>query len=454
MTTNKRIIAVLVFISLLFLSLLGYLTYFVLFKSAAVAANPYNKRNQIAASNIVRGSIFDRNGVVLAKSDNGNRIYPFAGLYSGVIGYNSPLYGNSGLEKTYDSTLLAKSNILLLQPTEGNSVYLSLDNNLQTIAQNALNNRNGAAVVINPQTGEILALASYPNFDPNESALDANWNSLSTDSNTPLLPRATQGLYEPGSTFKIITSSALLANGENNLTFNDTGFTTIGGKVFTNYASEKNGQVDLTKAFEVSSNVAFCTWGSQLGITKLYSMVQQFGFTSPISIDIPVSNSQFPQVSMTDADVAAASMGQWNDLATPLEMARIAGIIANGGKDIPLHLVSKTVNKDGVVLTQANTALGKQILDPNIAATLQTMMEGVVQSGTASSLANFSPQVAGKTGTAENNIPNKEHTWFVGFAPANNPTIAIAVVLENSGGTGSSMAVPIAKQILQSYFGN
>ena len=458
MTTNKRIIVVLVFISVLFLALIGYLTYWTLFNAQAVAENPYNLRNVADENAVLRGNIYDRNGVVLASSKINSdgtqtRNYPFGALYSGVIGYNSPIYGKSGLEKSYNNDLLGKGNILGLQPTQGNALYLTIDNNLQQIAQAQLGQRKGAVVAINPQTGEILALADYPNFDPNEIQLENSWQDLVENQDSPFLNRALNGLYQPGSTFKIITTAAILANGGGNETFKDTGSTNIDGKVFTNYHSESYGNVDLAKAFAMSSNVAFCTWGSEVGGTNLRNMAMNFGFEGSMDIGIPVTSSSFPQKSMSLADVAAASIGQWNILATPIEMARAAGIIANGGRDVNLHLVDRVVNKDGGIVQKNSDGMGKQVIDSGIASQIKDLMIGVVKSGTATNAAISGVQVAGKTGTAENAIKNKEHAWFVAFVPADNPTIAVAVCLENAGQTGSVAAVPIAREVIKAALG-
>ncbi|MCL2740117.1 MAG: penicillin-binding transpeptidase domain-containing protein [Oscillospiraceae bacterium] len=461
MTTNKRIIVVLCFISMLFLALLGWLTYFVLVRGDATAANPYNRRNIAEEESVLRGAIYDRAGVVLAKSSvdskgKQTRRYSYNNLYSGVIGYNSPIYGKSGLEKSYNNELLGRGNILGIQAKEGHSLHLTIDHDLQQLASNQLGNRKGAVVAVNPQNGDILALAGYPNFNPNEEQLVKNWKALADDENSPFVNRAVNGLYEPGSTFKIITAAALLVDSRQ-LTVGsmlDEGSITIDGKVFRNFRNTKHGEVDLKKAFAVSSNVAFCLWGSELGGSALRGVATNFGFESNIDIGIPVTNSRFPNESLKKADAAAAAMGQWKLLATPIQMAKIAAVIANGGSDVPLHLVDKVVNKDGGVVWQHNRPLlSKQIVSADIAGQIAEMMAEVVKSGTGTGAKISGVTVAGKTGTAENNHKDKEHAWFVAFAPAENPTIAVAVCLENSGRTGSEVAVPIARSVMARALG-
>jgi peptidoglycan glycosyltransferase len=440
------------------LSLIGYLTYFTLFRSADVAAHPSNRRLWVQEENTLRGSIYDASGVVLAKTVTNEkneqvRTYPYGSLYAHVIGYNSAIYGKSQLESAFNDLLLGKNAFSTIINMGGLSevgfdLTLTIDHDVQQAAANRLGKRNGAAVAINPRTGEILAMVSSPSFDPNDSALIQNWAKINDDENAPFLARATSGLYPPGSTFKIVTSSAILSEKLDNMTFNDTGSTTIDGKVFKNYKNKSMGKLDLARAFSLSSNVAFCEWGAALGGAKLYEKAAAFGFEKAVSLDIPAAKSRFPQKDMSATDSAAAAIGQWDILATPLQMAKVAGVIANDGVDMPNNLVKKATNSMGLIMYEAKKSAGTRVIPTEDAAKIKDMMVQTVKSGTATSVSISGVTVAGKTGTAENEKQGKEHAWFVGFAPAVNPQIAVAVIVEYSGGTGSELAIPIAREMI------
>ena len=266
MNINRRIIYTMVFVSMLFLSLIGYLTYFTLFPNAIIAHHRLDKRQWMYEASTLRGIIYDRNDTVLAYTDPEDkqlRIYPHGALYAHVIGYSSIIYGKSQLEAAYNDYLVGRDNFTTALGISGAAEYgfnltLTLDHELQQVASDNLKG-NGAAVALNPKTGEILAMVSKPDFNPNESELTALWGELAESQDAPLFPRATNGLYPPGSTFKIVTSAAIIEQGLDGRIFEDTGTVTIDGKNFKNYSNTKMGNIDLSRAFELSSNVVFCT---------------------------------------------------------------------------------------------------------------------------------------------------------------------------------------------------
>lgn len=457
---NKRIIKVLFLLTVLFISLIGYLTYFEIFQKEKISQNSFNKRQWAYEEDIVRGSVLDRNGVVLAHSDTGERIYNFGSLYSHVIGYNSKIYGKTLIESKYNKLLLGQDSFTEVfnfnnDRKVGYDLTLTIDNDLQKFAANKLGNRNGAVVAINPKTGEVLALVSKPDFDPSNSALVKNWAELTESENSPLLPRATNGLYAPGSTFKIITATAAIENGLENDEYMDYGSVSIGGATFDNYGKKANGKISFKKGFALSSNYVFCTIGAQLGSGKLRETAERFGFDKSFDFDVAMSKSRFQQRDKGDASSAALGIGQGETLATPLQMTMCACAIANDGIIMKPYIMQRAKNKSGGTVAETRPEQLYNAVSADVANKIKEMMIEVVKSGTGTAAAIKGMTVAGKTGTAENEFltkeKNKEHTWFVCFAPAEDPQIAVVVMLEYSGGSGGEKCAPIAREILQHY---
>lgn len=447
----------------MFLSLVLYLSYFSLFRMDEISADPSDRRKWSYDNEVIRGSIFDKNGTLLAYSeDSGDennrniRVYPFNNLYSHVIGYNSVIYGKSLLEKSFDNLLNGRSNIdvsLNLPPNgdKGYDLYLTIDHNLQFLAYERLGRRNGAVVAIDPNDGAVLAMVSKPDFNPNPDELKNQWENLISDENSPLFPRASQGLYPPGSVFKIVSSAAIISENLDNVKFEDKGKVDIGGKIFTNYSNLSMGSLDLKKAFALSSNCMYCTLCSGISGSVLRDSALKFGFERNINFDFDLAVSRFPEKDMDKADKAAASIGQWEVLSTPMQMALTTAIIANGGWNVEPYIVQRAVNQDSTVTYESKNTLKNQAVSPEIAGKIKDMMVNTVKTGTGKSAAISGIEVGGKTGTAENENKQKNHAWFVAFAPAENPKIAVAVVLEYSGGSGGQLAAPIARDIIKKY---
>ena len=456
MNINKKIIRVLVVVALMFLSLVTYLLYFNMFSAEKVASNPYNKRQWEDERYVVRGSIYDCNGEVLAKTEvNGDertRVYPYGHLYSHVIGYYSKVYGKTQLEMKYDKELLGHGDISINfnELRSGYDLHLTIDNDLQSYAYDQLKGRNGAVVALEPSTGKILAMVSYPDFNPSASALEQNWNSIVERKDSPLLARATNGLYPPGSTYKIATTVAAYNAGYATHTFEDNGSFKLDDFKVENYGGKSYGNIDLKTAFEVSSNAVFCSLGYELGSENILSNAEGFGINKDINIDIPVAKSKIEYKKMSNADAALVSIGQGQLLMTPLHVAMMGASVANNGSMMKPYLVDSITTSSGMTIGTARQESLYMPMSSMCAGYLNELMTGVVKEGTGKSAAISGITVAGKTGTAENET-DKDHAWFVGYAPAEKPQIAVAVLLEYDGGAGGSNAAPIARNIIRRY---
>lgn len=454
----KRIITVLIGICILFVSLVVYLTYFQVFRANVVKSNSYNKRLWINEEKILRGSIIDRNGRILAYSeDNGetySRVYNYGNLYSHIIGYSYRDYGKSNLELYYNNVLLnisesAALNELrnLVEPnSEGNTLKLTIDHHLQEYSRNLMKGKKGAVVAMNPTTGEIYAMVSLPDFNP--STLREDWGNIVEDENSPLLNRAISGLYQPGSTFKVVTATAALENDISLGEYNCTGTTIIDGYQLKDYDGKGHGTIGLNEALAYSCNPYFAETGVKLGIDRLSEIAEKFMLNKEIPFDLPVKKSSFPKKgNIGKTDIAATSIGQGKVLVTPLNMALIASGIANKGDIMKPVLVKEVISKDGKVIDSFEAEVISRATDIFTANELKNMMVDVVNVGTGKNAKIKDIRVAGKTGTAENPSGN-DHAWFIGFAPAEDPKIAIAVILEEEGSTGGQKAAPIARNIM------
>lgn len=456
MRSNKRIIRVLVFVSLLFLSLVTYLLYFNMFRAEEVASNPYNKRQWEDEKYVKRGSIYDADGEVLAETivdgETHTRKYPKGHLYSHIIGYCSKVYGKSCLEMKYDKELLGHGDITINfnDLRSGYDLHLTIDNDLQSYTYDKLAGRDGAVVALEPSTGKILAMVSYPDFNPSATSLEQNWNSIVEEKNSPLLARATGGLYPPGSTYKIATASAAYNAGYADATFEDDGVFDLGGIEVENYGGKKYGNIGLKKAFEVSSNDVFCTLGYELGAENVLNTAESFGVNKDINTDISVAKSVIGYKKMANDDAALVSIGQGQLLMTPLHVAMMGASVANNGIMMKPYLVDSITTSSGVTIGSAKQEELYRPMTAETASYVNDLMIGVVKSGTGTSAAISGITVAGKTGTAENET-SKDHAWFVGYAPAENPQICVAVLLEYDGGGGGSNAAPIARDIIRKY---
>ncbi len=472
-TKKKRIrsypiIALSVFYVALFGIMLGYISYYSYSNRQTLMDNSFNTRQQILLKQNSRGKILSRDGDVLAYSEVGEngketRIYPYGKEFAHVVGYSTN--GKAGIESLANYYLINTSIDLSDKVSldtkgdkyPGDNCITTLDVNLQEVSYNALSARKGAVIVSNPKTGEVLAMVSKPDFDP--GTIESEWDSLIADTSTDakLLNRATQGLYPPGSTFKIVTSLAYIKDNPNdydNYSFNCTGRFSKDGESISCYHGETHGTVDFTKAFAKSCNSSFANMG--LGISrKVFSnTIDQLLFGQELPIDLLYSKSSASIDSDTSVgDVMQLSIGQGATAVTPMHMNMITCAIANGGMLEKPYFISKIVSDDNKTVKSYSSSDYKRLMTAKEAEILTQMMTQVVEQGTATKLKGLSYTAAGKTGSAEfSNSTSDSHAWFTGFAPAEDPEICVTIIVENAG-SGGSFAVPIAKRIFDAYFG-
>lgn len=433
-----------------------YLLYFNLFESRLISSNSYNRRLRESSGNIIRGSILDKNGDILAKSAKYKagvkRTYVYPRYFSHVIGYSSEKYGSSGLEALYNKELMSSNDTMEDLRSKindyyikGSNISLTLDRSLQVYASDQLHGKKGAVVVLRPDTGEILALACKPDFDP--SGIQNNWESLINDKKSPLLNRASEGLYPPGSIFKLAVTTSILKNNLQDIEIECTGEVNVDGYIIKDSDGKAHGRITLSEALKYSCNSYFIKQGLKLGNSNLQSEAARFRFNKKIQTDIRVSESVFP--SKTDnRSIAQQSIGQGEVLMTPLHAAMMAAAIANDGVLMQPYVVNSITDSENNTIKEFKPKQIARIMDKNTADAITDMMIEVVEDGTGTKAKVSKVTVAGKTGTAEVGGDQKSHAWFVGFAPADNPRVAIAVLIENGGGGGSA-AAPIASKVLK-----
>ncbi len=459
-TLNKRLVFVMVFFVALFMTLALYLVYFQLFKRSDIENDSHNRRLWVNEDNIKRGSIYDRNGNNLAYSEEDSdgsqyRVYNYGKSASSVTGYSSKTYGKTGIEKSYNKELLALSgeNLsnfrkMVVKNDTGYDVHLSLDQNIQEIVYEYMQDIKGSCVVMNPKTGEVLALVSNPSYDPN--SVDEDWDDLIQNTDGPLVNRATSGAYRPGSTFKIVTATGLLNYGLDT-SYNDTGVETIQGYDIRNFADQTFGMVNLRSAFVDSINTYFASKTNDLGRDKYMELAEKFMINKDYDFDMDKNKAIIPFDDLNQVDLAVTGFGYGKTQITPLHMAMITSAIANEGKMMQPRLVTKVVDKDGKIIEEKKEKVLSEVTSVENANIIRDMMVSVVNEGTGTSAYLDSVQIAGKTGTAdkENNLLD---AWFVGFAPAYDPDIAIALVVEDSDDTGGVVAAPIARDIISAIY--
>ena len=418
------------------------------------ARNP--RRADIAAG---RGTIVARDGTPLAFTRDGKRVYPLGSITAHVIGYASPRYGTAGLEDAFDRALTAPQaadgaweEITSLlsggrSAAHGAEIVTTLDLGVQRALAAALGRRARAAgIVMDPRTGAVLAIAATPVFDPN--TLDHDWPSLITDTASPLLDRSTQGLYPPGSTFKIVTAgdaleAALVTPATR---FIDTGGLQVGNFTVRNDEGEVTGNQDLTGAFALSSNVDFASVALKIGAADWLTDAARWGLGKPVNFDLPVARDRLPVLDeIIPSVLAQLGFGQASLLVTPMRMALVTATIADGGKT-PRPFVVRSIAGSETHLATTPEQLAVP-LSPETAREIRDMMIAVVQHGTGTAAALPGVTVAGKTGTATN-PHGPAHSWFVCFAPAAAPRVVVAVIVENAG-YGAAVAAPIARDVLR-----
>ena len=431
--------------------------------------SPYNQRQDAFAKNVVRGSITDRNGNVLAETqvaDDGTetRYYPYSSLFSHVVGYSDDQLGRTGLESVENFELLT-SNAFFIEKiqnefegskNQGDTVITTLDADLQQAASDALGSYKGAVVIMEADTGKILAMVSKPDYDPNDIASD--WQTLNTDEeNSPLLNRATGGSYAPGSVFKIVTTLAYMRQNSNysDYSYNCSGSITEDGTTIPCAGGNIHGQEDLRSSFANSCNSSFANIGLQLDISGFRDTADDLLFNSPLPgvLDYTKSSFVLDQDSPT-SEIMMTAMGQGRTTVSPYHMALITQAIANGGTLMEPYLVDSVTNYTGTEVRRNVPKSYARLMTSDEASQLKEYMSAVVEEGTGSVLSGRSYTVAGKTGTAEysSDDSDRTHSWFTGFTNVDNPELVITVITEGSDGSVGGRAVSIAGTILDSYY--
>jgi peptidoglycan glycosyltransferase len=473
---------------LAFAVLVGAVTYIQVVRGSEYKNDARNARVVATRTGRERGPILTADEVVLAASTPSSidpklyvRSYPEGDLYAHTVGYTSVLFGSTGLESAWsqelvsdrDATLSGVLNGLLGGDTRPRGLRLTLEHDLQKVAAEALGDQKGAIVALDPRTGAVLAMVSYPSFNPNALtgplSADAG-TALENDTDEPLRNRTIDESYAPGSVFKVITTASGLDFGvvspssefpdpiELELPDSDA---TISN--FDKDVSDDGKIVTLEIGFIRSCNTVLAQLGMDVGGDDLGITAESFGFNRTIPFDLGVLVSFFPgqgSIESNPSATAQSAIGQRDVQTTPLLMAMSAAAVANGGNAMEPHLVRDVFTSDGSIEFSTEPSVWRRAMSPATAAVLSDMMEQVVISGTGRKAAVPGVRIAGKTGTAQV-TDNPPHAWFVGFGPVgaseDDPSIAIAVVVESGGNfgetaTGGSVAAPIAQRVLAKFF--
>lgn len=463
---------IIIFFVFCFMAIITYLVYFNLFQAEKIKYDFSNPRMTIEEKTTVRGNILDETGDKIAYTDEKTkkRIYKYNEVFGNITGYNSQIYGKTGLEKYYNNILLGnevtvmsvsaflnkiKDNIINKQK-RGDNVVLTIDSKLQNRIYDMFQGNKGAAVCINPKTGEILAMVSKPTFNPNN--IDKNFEDYTKDNqNKPFINRAIQEYYPPGSVFKIITAAAAIENIKDIESYrnNCDGVLKFGEKTVKDYQGEKHGDINLKNAFKYSCNNTFAKLGIKLGYDIIKKTSEKFLFNSEIYIkddfaNIPIKSALFDYSERDDIYLATSSIGQHEVKANPMTMALMVSAIANNGEIMQPYLLDSITDYAGNIKYKAEPKLLKSAISQETANLIKSYMIATVNEGTAKRAKNSKIQIAAKTGTAENAEGKDPHSWFVAFAPADNPKIVVAVIVEN-GGAGSGRALEIAKDAILFY---
>jgi len=478
---NRQIVKLFAFVVVLFGILVGFTSYWSVFDAEALKEKDANKRPLLEQQQIPRGRILTADGVLIAKSvakGRGSakryvRRYPEGALFGHPIGYSFVKYGDSEFEQFHNEELVGEgsefSSIvdeLLGERQEGNDIVTNIDSEAQRVALSDLESAGfGAVVAIEPSTGAVKVMASNAPFDPNRVPYE--YSKLATNKiETPLLNRATQGLYPPGSTFKVVTAAAGLDSGAitPETAIDAPGSLEVEGTPLENDFGEDFFGATLDTALTNSVNTWFGQLGQQLGNDTLFEYMERFGFNAKPAIDLPedqvrssgVYSEEHLLTAKDPVDLARLAIGQERLLATPLQMAQVAAAVANGGKLMKPQIWKRVIDPDGRTIDTMDPSVYSEAISEETAAELTTAMEGVVNEGTGTNAAISGVPVAGKTGTAETpgNLAcgggvDENQAWFIGFAPADDPQIAIAASVECTEQFGNDVAAPIFADVAE-----
>ena len=476
----------------LFVALVGMSSYW-LWRAPELEARRGNPNLVVRQLTIKRGLIYARDHRTVFAANRRKRVqgrtwylrrYPTRRLVAQTVGYSTVQRSRAGLEKSLNDFLTGSNANLhtLLERTlsslrgltqQGNDVVTTIRPRAQRAAMDALEGKCGAVVALEPSSGRVLAMASRPSYDPNlverHFARAARAPGAPCRPAAPLLNRATDGLFIPGSTFKVVTTAAALDTGayRPSSTFVDRGYCIEYGKKVLNFADQGGpevfGRVTFTEALEHSINAVYCKIGKRLGPRTILDYARRFGFYDDPPLETPPEERSpsglyrhghlFTPDDPNQVDPGRLAFGQERLLATPLQMAMVAAGVANGGVVMAPTVVERIVAADGTVVARERPRVYRRAVSAHTAAELTAMMRKVVESGTGTAARIPGVPVAGKTGTAETGRSEQNDTWFIAFAPAGRPRVAVAVALQNQAGTGGATAAPIARAVMQAIVG-
>jgi peptidoglycan glycosyltransferase len=473
---NRPILRLYGLVVLLFALLVAFTSRWTVFEASSLRENPLNHRSLLEQERVQRGAILAADGTVLARSvrtreGTYERTYPSGEEFAQAVGYSYPLslartglerYRNAALTGQTQSNLQSILNQLQGRSDRGDRVVTTLDPAAQRAAFAALGGHEGAVVALDPSTGAVTVMASTPSYDPGALRSPPAAARLKEDGEAPLVNRAVQYGYAPGSTFKVVTATAALDTGEftPSSTVSGRNGIVVSGVPLSNDNNESFGPLTLTQALAKSVNTVWAQVAGHLGARTLERYMRRFGFDSKPQLDYPADEMSasgeylheerlIPPTSPF-VDVGRMGIGQDKLQVTPLQMAEVAAAVANHGRLMVPHLTARILDPEGRTLQQISPRVQSVVMKPATATAVTSMMEAVVNEGTGTPAQIPGVQVAGKTGTAETQIGTAiNNVWFIAFAPASDPTVAIAVTLKGVPGYGAAFAAPVARRVME-----
>lgn len=473
---NRPIVRLYGLVVVLFALLIAFTSRWTIFEAGALRQNVLNRRALLQQERVPRGRILAADGSVLARSVRSregtySRTYPTGPLFAQSVGYSYTDLGQSGIERYRNPALDGEAGAGSLQAIldqlqgkrrQGDEVITTLEPAVQRTALGALGEHHGAVVALDPRTGAVLAMASSPSYDPNALRSPSAYARLTRDMvGTPLVNRATQFGYAPGSTFKVVTATAAIDTGQytpQSLVSGRDGIL-VSGVPLSNDQHESYGQLTLTEGLVKSVNTVYAQVAEHLGARTLDRYMSRFGFGRKPQLDYPgdqmsVSGEYLGQRLLAPTsryvDVGRMGIGQDKLQVVPLQMAEVAAAVANRGRLMAPHLTARVIDSEGRTVLSVAPRVQSVVMRPATSAALTGMMEAVVAEGTGTAAQIPGVKVAGKTGTAETQIGTAvNNVWFIAFAPAAEPRVAVAVTLQSVPGQGAEFAAPVAREVIE-----
>jgi peptidoglycan glycosyltransferase len=471
---NRPILRLYGLVALLFVLLIAFTSRWTVFQASSLRENPLNKRGLIEQERIQRGAIVAADGTVLARSlrkrdGTYERTYPTGDLLAQAIGYSYIDLSSAGLEHFRNAPLTGQtqSNLQSIldqfqgRSDRGDQVITTLDLRAQRVAMEALAGHHGAVLALDPRSGAVKVMASAPSYNPEALRTPASYEKLLREGGDPLVNRDTQYGYAPGSTFKVVTATAAIDSGAFTATSTVSGRNdvVISGVPLQNDNDSNYGQITLTQALAESVNTVWAQVAERVGKQTLARYMDRFGFDSEPQLDYPSEQMSPSGEYLSErllaptsplVDVGRMGIGQDKLRVTPLQMAEVAATVANRGRLMAPHMTDRIVDPEGRTVQRITPRVQAVVMKPSTAAAVTSMMEAVVNEGTGTAAQIPGVQVAGKTGTAETQIGTAiNNVWFIAFAPAAAPRVAIAVTLEHVPGFGGVFAAPVARRVME-----